>query len=139
MIATRQKRSSLHSLFDLFFFCYFVCLFSHSMSQPSFKELLEELVITFEQCTPQRDTHRLWNSNFGVCIQTAAVLWRLLRESGAFECKHLLWALHFLKTYNTYEQCVLVWGCTEKTLKRRIWEVLAYLFKRLNLVRSFPT
>ena len=51
---------------------------------------------------------------------------------------HLLWALHFLKRYEVIDVAHTRWGCSEKTYRTTVWEVLFELHDVLNEVILFP-
>jgi hypothetical protein len=58
----------------------------------------------------------------------AALIWNLLLEHVLLEhnerLKHLLWALHFLRTYDTERAMACRLGSTEKTIEKWIHIVI---------------
>lgn len=63
---------------------------------------------------------------FGVSPQICAMLWQLIKDElpTNYQEVHLLWALFFLKTYNTESVNHSVAGCDEKTFRTKVWMVI---------------
>ena len=82
--------------------------------------------------------HRDYISFFGASKATIAAVWRLIYPdiSGKLRIKHLLWALTFLKQYSSEQVLVQVAGCTPKTFRKKVLEVLTALNNRYNDVVS---
>lgn len=79
-------------------------------------------------------------SNFGLRVVEMAVLWRRLIVCG-FDVgqsrERMLWALYFLRSYNTEEQCVSHFRPppSAKTFRAVVHEFVAF-FASMNLVRA---
>ena len=74
---------------------------------------------------------------FGCLPHICAIMFEYLRQmneiqwplSLGIEPKHLLWALLFLKRYNTEEINLSIVGCDEKTFRKWTWKVIEGLSK----------
>lgn len=66
---------------------------------------------------------------FGVSPSICAMAWQHLKTSlpTDYNEMHLLWALLFLKCYNTESVNCSIAGCDEKTFRKRIWVVIEML------------
>ena len=82
----------------------------------------------------QRD----YSSFFGASKATIAAVWRLIYPdiAGKLRIKHLLWTLTFLKQYSSEQVLSQATGCTPKTFRKRVLEVLTALNNRYNDVVS---
>jgi len=69
---------------------------------------------------------RRFKSFFGVSPQICALTWNLIKYELPDDYKevHLLWALLFLKCYNTESVNRAIVGCDEKTFRKRVWMVV---------------
>lgn len=76
---------------------------------------------------------RKFLAHFGVPALICEILWDKLGASLNFKPKHLLWALLFLKTYNTEHVMSTILKTDEKTLRKYVWMVVDAL-ANLNLV-----
>ena len=72
---------------------------------------------------------RTFKTLFGASLQCLAMIWSLLGDSHQralrFQQKHFLWAFMWLKQYATETVLSVTVGCTEKTFRERVREVLA--------------
>lgn len=83
--------------------------------------------------------HRRFKEQFGVTPEVCAKLWTLLDPyatmANAVKPCHLLWALVFLKQYNTESNASsAVGGPDEKTYRKWVWhfvEAISYLESRV--------
>lgn len=80
---------------------------------------------------------RRFKSNFGVCHRACAYVWDAVgaekRPPGS-ELAHLLYALLFLKVYNTEHQFKAMTGRDEKTFRKYAWKWIVLLAYDLNTV-----
>jgi hypothetical protein len=77
------------------------------------------------------------HAHFGVSIETICILWIYLYNYAivmGIQAQHLLWALHFLKTYNTCRTAAKFWNVNVKTYRFWIWKVIIGLFLCLHQV-----
>ena len=69
---------------------------------------------------------RRFRSMFGMTAKLCSWYWRQLVIKGllpdAFKPERFLWTLHFLRVYNTEEVNCTMFGCSEKTFRKWIWE-----------------
>jgi hypothetical protein len=98
-----------------------------------------QLTVTFfggSSASASSQTRRRVVGCFGLTVLEIAVLWLRLRALGAALTKrvHLLWALYWLRTYNTEEQCSAFFRVTEKTFREHVQLVVEWI-ANLNLVR----
>ncbi len=85
-----------------------------------------------------RFSHRRFVGTFGTSISVASYLWYLLQDTRprGSSCKHMLWALMFLKTYDTEHQIHNVLQVDEKTMRKWVWKFID-LISNLDIVRFF--
>src|SRR5690242_2868765 len=80
---------------------------------------------------------RSFRAHFGMSVAVCRQIWLLLEESDCLPEKcvatFLLWALYFLKTYNTEDVASARFNCTPKTYRKWVWKVLHCIYN-LNLV-----
>lgn len=71
---------------------------------------------------------RAFRAHFGTSIDVCSLLWDGIRADTRFyryiQPRHLLWALLFLKTYNTEDVLSSRVGTTPKTFRKWVWKVL---------------
>ena len=91
-----------------------------------------------------KSMHRRFNASFGLVPSTIAAAWQLLVQSKWLDkagtkaqTKHLLWALLFLKLYQSENSLASFVGADEKTVRKWLW-FYATGISRLheNVVRS---
>lgn len=72
---------------------------------------------------------RRFRSFFGVSPNICAICWRLIKDElpTSYREVHLLWALLFLKCYNTESINHATAGCDEKTFRTKVWTVVESL------------
>lgn len=75
---------------------------------------------------------RRFKSSFGISPAMCSKVWNLIKNdlTPDFHETHLLWALFFLKTYNTESVNRSIFKCDEKTFRKRVWcivESLAFI------------
>ena len=83
-------------------------------------------------------SNRSYRAKFGCSPLVCTDLWERLknkRPRGA-QAKHLLWALLFLKTYNTEDNLSELIGTTSKTFRKWTWLMLKAIHKLKNSVVS---
>ena len=95
---------------------------------------------------------RKYKSHFKLCPLGCEVLWFKLSECCAdktyrnqdgevlpfykIQPNHLLWTLHYLKTYCSEDVACTLWGITPKTHRKYFWAVVSFLGNLSNeLVR----
>lgn len=81
-------------------------------------------------------SQRRFRSLFGISASACALLWSKLLSSATVseaQPKHLLWALYFLRNYNTEHQNAGFCGVDEKTLRRWVWYIVKDI-SRLQIV-----
>lgn len=79
---------------------------------------------------------RVWAANFGSSLELCDLLWDYLQPwHGQLHPIHLLWALHFLRTYPTEDSAIFLWCTTAMTYSHRVWFVIGCLDQVLPLVR----
>lgn len=69
---------------------------------------------------------RRFRSFFGVSPNICAICWNMIKDElpTSYQEVHLLWALFFLKCYNTESVNHAVAGCDEKTFREKVWTVI---------------
>jgi len=86
---------------------------------------------------------RRFKSNFGVCHRACAYIWDTVGEANRpseSQLIHLLYALLFLKLYNTEHQFKAITGRDEKTFRKYAWRwahLLAYYLDVIDLENRF--
>lgn len=84
---------------------------------------------------------RKFRAHFGVSWEVTQVLWRVIVSKGSpyfsFKYDHLLWALHFLKVYDSVDVSAQHWNVDPKTYHTWIWRILATLEELLLEVSFF--
>lgn len=94
---------------------------------------LDLFVLHFNTFTPDK-----WMALFGVSPQIVSVLWSEIpnfeKEQFALRPVHLLWTLHWLRIYNTWEACSALWRVNEKTVRRHVKAVMRLLNQYLDLI-----
>lgn len=72
---------------------------------------------------------RRFKANFGISPKVCAEAWVEIKKKlpHDFKIMHLLWALHFLKCYNTENVNHVFANCDEKTFRHRTREVIMKL------------
>lgn len=72
---------------------------------------------------------RRFKSFFGVSPNICAMCWNMIKDElpDSYQEVHLLWALYFLKCYNTESVNHAVAGCDEKTFRTKVWTVVERL------------
>ena len=68
--------------------------------------------------------HQLFRNHFGCNIGVCVELWAMVVETDMLpegtKCKHLLWALYFLKNYSTYPVMASIVKADDKTIRKYI-------------------
>lgn len=79
-----------------------------------------------------RYSSRAWQAKFGCHPTICSVIWRLYQRSKycVAECSsiHLLWLLHWLKTYPTWEEFESSMKVNRKVAKKSMFMLLLYFF-----------
>lgn len=72
---------------------------------------------------------RRFKSFFGASPQICAICWTLIKNElpANYREVHLLWALLFLKCYNTESVNHAIAGCDEKTFREKVWIIVEKL------------
>jgi hypothetical protein len=80
-------------------------------------------------------------SLFGVSPKVCAAVWNITSFDDDVKLQHLLWALLFLKTYQTETPLMKLANCTcRKTFRKYVWKVLSALrLKSTNIVSRQTT
>lgn len=102
-----------------------------------FKTLLTPILGRFRSSASTSVQRRLIG-NYGLCLKELAILWILLKRRGFNVGEHrdrMLWALHWLRSYGTEEQCVTHFRPppSEKTFRDAVKQFVEY-FASLELV-----
>lgn len=72
--------------------------------------------------------HRIFKCFYGVSPNVCSAVWRMFQNTPPnAEPKHLLWALLFLKRYNTEHINAAIVGTSEKTFREWAWELIDML------------
>eukprot|EP00732_Lithocolla_globosa_P000696 Lithocolla_globosa_v1_NODE_257_length_4779_cov_60.829103.p7 type:complete len:110 gc:universal NODE_257_length_4779_cov_60.829103:341-670(+) len=85
-------------------------------------------------------SERIFRANFGVSTSTCQYLWALLvyHYDEYLSPQHLLWALCFLKCYDTVASMHLKFpNCSEKTYRVWVWRTLFCLLGCLDPTRRY--
>ena len=84
---------------------------------------------------------RAFRSHFGCSPDICSILWEKIRRPSAMMGKHLLWGLHFLKSYATEDVLACALRTTRKTLRKWIWTVVRSIaqLKRSVVSLSFES
>ena len=78
---------------------------------------------------------RKFRAFFGVSVSIAADVWAVLPYRAYGEVKYLLWALMFLKIYETEQIHATLAGCDEKSFRK--WsKTYIYLLADISTVRT---
>lgn len=79
---------------------------------------------------------RRFKATFGVSVTICASVWQMIKPNLTpdYTEEHLLWALHFLKCYNTESVNRAFAKCDEKTFRKRVWKLVEEL-SCMNIVR----
>lgn len=87
---------------------------------------------------PTTISMRRYRSNFGASPSVTAFIWNRIKTDlpKSAEPKHLLYALYFLKNYNSEHVNSSVWRCDEKTYRKWQWLILQEI-SQLKVVRYF--
>ena len=84
----------------------------------------------------KQEQHRIFKAHFAVsplvCLKAWGLICEYRKEFGKYprnlrEPKHLLWALYFIKVYNTNKCCETWADATDKTFRCRAWDILEQL------------
>lgn len=86
----------------------------------------------------QAYSQRSFSANFGVSPAICCWLWAKINHDPSFKPKHLLYALNFLKTGNTFDTLATRFQVVEKTIRIWVWKVIANLYDELDEVLSPP-
>ena len=65
---------------------------------------------------------RVFRSSFGASIVVIRKLWKLCSFLPGTQPKHMLWALLFMKTYDTGPNISRQVGASEKTVRKFVWD-----------------
>jgi hypothetical protein len=82
---------------------------------------------------------RRFQSHFGLAPSTCANVWILLQDNipANYRHEHLLYALLFLKNYQTEHQNSALFSVDEKTFRKYQWIFVNLISTKLNVVREF--
>ena len=95
--------------------------------------IMASLAITVSLPTKQRRFRAFFGTTASICSRLWSLCSHILIAEGAMPV-HLLWALMFLKQYNTEEVNASMAGCDEKTFRRWCWLVV-HVLADIELVR----
>jgi len=77
---------------------------------------------------------RMFHAMYGLCkITVAFVFAQFLNADVSIE--HFLWALFFMKNYDTFDVCAHHFGVDPKTFTHHVWHAIYLLRHRLDTVR----
>lgn len=79
--------------------------------------------------------NRRFQEHFGVPPIICSIIWDIIKQSSEVRPCHLLWALQFLKTYNTEHVMCSILKVDEKTLRKWVWKTID-LIADLSVVRN---
>jgi len=88
----------------------------------------------FEVFFQQSYQPRTFKAVFGVSPDICSWAWRFLEEDNGRKPTHLLWALNFLKTGDTYANLATRFRVTERTIQTRLWQVIEALYEAMDEV-----
>jgi hypothetical protein len=88
--------------------------------------IMASLAITVSLPTKERRFRACFGTTARICSQLWSLCSHILIAEGAMPV-HLLWALMFLKQYNTEEVNASMAGCDEKTFRHWCWLVINIL------------
>jgi hypothetical protein len=71
--------------------------------------------------------NRKFKAHFGVSARICRILWNRINPPHGILPKHLLWALLFLKSYNTEHMMSTILKHDEKTIRLHVWTVIDLL------------
>ena len=74
---------------------------------------------------------------FGTSPKTCASLWKICNFPSKSRPKHLMWALMFLKSYDTENKLSSLAGVSLKTFQKWIWLIIDEIAKVMHKVVSF--
>jgi hypothetical protein len=78
--------------------------------------------------------------SFGVSCDVVSHIWEYLVAYEKLDKnkrpKHLLWALFFMKTYETEAVLTQIFGATEKTIRTHVWETITAISNLYDIVVS---
>ena len=78
-----------------------------------------------------------FRSFFGTSPKTCASLWKISNFPSKTRPKHLMWALMFLKSYDTEIKLSSLAGVSPKTFRKWIWVIIDEIGKTMHKVVSF--
>lgn len=91
--------------------------------------------INYIKRTYSNITLRTFRSLYGIHIFTAAILYMYaVSANNDIEAPHILWFLHWIKTYNTVDVNASYWKCDPKTFRKYVYQALLALFGSLDSV-----
>lgn len=105
------------------------------MAHPNAFKIATELII--EDCN-EYDFKRKYTANFGYDWVLHVKIWDMIKPiiPPKTKPKHLLWALMFLKVYNS-EMVLSSWtGVTPKTFRKHMWPVVKAISEQAKQVVS---
>ena len=70
-----------------------------------------------------------FRAHLSCSLDNCSILWETIEGCPGMMTKHLIWALYFLKTYNTEDTLATQFGTTRKTYHHWIWTVLLSIAK----------
>jgi hypothetical protein len=77
---------------------------------------------------------------FGFGSNTLTLIWNIMVSEEKLPvdclCKHLLWALSYVKSYNTYDMYLTLYSVSKNTFCTWVWKVLDALSSLENVVSS---
>lgn len=84
---------------------------------------------------------RRYKAMFGVTPNVCHIIWKLIQPNlpkGSVPI-HLLWALYFLKNYNSEEVNRVVLRADEKTIRKWVWVFVDHLSRLRVVSQKFKT
>ena len=94
-----------------------------------FENFAAQYIKTYVQQNSPTVKHRIFTTTFGVSQDLCSNLWNFFDKKFQEEAspKHLLWALMFLKQYNTQSFTASIVDVDEKTYRKWVWKVIKKL------------
>ena len=91
---------------------------------------IEEFKKTLHGSEPSnQEIMLLFKAFFGVTPHVCSIIWKLINTKAHFPLtkKHLLWALHFLRQYGTYNHMKVIFGASRVTISKHLWKTIDLL------------
>ena len=106
------------------------------VSKYIFLAVANEMIRTNQRDRRFKMADRTFRAFFGVGLITCVKLWEMCNFPAKTKPKHMMWALMFLKTYDTEEVLASCANTTPKTFRKWIWPLIdGIALQKKKLVR----